>query len=55
MNSEGFRETLSEERQRGPKRAKMAGREEVTKGAGGPHDLGSEIGGRKNKNKAGKV
>ena len=47
MNSEGFRETLSEERQRGPREAKMPGRDEATKGAGGPHDLRSEIGGRK--------
>jgi hypothetical protein len=47
VNSEGFRETLSEERQRGPKKVKMAGREEATKGAGGLHDLRSEIGGRK--------
>ncbi len=29
MNSEGFRETLSEERQRGPKKAKMAGKKEA--------------------------
>jgi hypothetical protein len=43
VNSEGFRETLSEERQRGPKEAKMAGRDEATKRA----DRRSEIGGRK--------
>ncbi len=42
MNSEGFRETLSEEWQKGPREAKMAGREEATKGARGPHDLRSE-------------
>jgi hypothetical protein len=47
VNSEGFREILSEEQQKGPKEAKMAGREEATRGAGGPHDLRSEIGGRK--------
>ncbi len=47
MNSEGFRETLSEERQKGPREAKMVGRDEATKGAGGPHDLRSEIGERK--------
>jgi hypothetical protein len=47
VNSEGFRETLSEERQRGPNEAKMAGREEATRGAGGPHDLRSEAGGQK--------
>ncbi len=49
VNSEGFRETLSEERQRGPKEAKMAGKEEATRRVGGPHDLRSEIGGRKAK------
>jgi hypothetical protein len=43
VNSEGFRETLSEERQRGPKEAKMAGRDEATKRA----DQRSEISGRK--------
>jgi hypothetical protein len=48
-NSEGFRETLSEERQRGPKKAKMAGREEAARGAVGPRDLRSEMGGRKAK------
>jgi hypothetical protein len=47
VNSEGLRETLSEERQEGTREAKMAGREEATKGARGPHDLRSEIGGRK--------
>ncbi len=47
MNSEGFKETLSEERQRGPKKAKMVGREEAAEGAGGPRDLRSEIGRRK--------
>ncbi len=47
MNSEGFRETFSEKRQKGPREAKMAGRDEATKGAGGPHNLRSEIGGRK--------
>ncbi len=35
-NPEGFRETLSEERQRGPKRAKMAGKKEAKQKAG-PH------------------
>ncbi len=44
MNSEGFRETLSEERQRGPKKAKMAGRDEATTGTEGPHDQRSGIG-----------
>ncbi len=34
MNSEGFRETLSEERQRGPKKAKMAGKKEAKQKAG---------------------
>ncbi len=35
MNSEGFRETLSEERQRGPKKeAKMAGRKDAKQKAG---------------------
>jgi hypothetical protein len=34
VNSEGFRETLSEERQRGPKRAKMAGRKDAKQKAG---------------------
>jgi hypothetical protein len=29
LNSEGFRENLSEERQRGPKKAKMAGKKEA--------------------------
>ncbi len=33
-NSEGFRETLSEERQRGPKRAKMAGKKDAKQKAG---------------------
>jgi hypothetical protein len=47
LNSEGFRETLSEEWQRGPREAKMVGREEATKEAGGPHDLRSGIGGQK--------
>ncbi len=47
MNSEGFRETLSEERQRGPKKAKTAGRDEATTGTEGPHDQRSEIGGGK--------
>jgi hypothetical protein len=47
MNSEGFRETLSEERQRGPKEAKMAGRDEATRGTEGPCDQRSGIGGRK--------
>ncbi len=36
MNSEGFRETLSEERQRGPKKAKMAGKKDAKQKAG-PH------------------
>jgi hypothetical protein len=49
LNSEGFRETFSEERQKGPREAKMAGRDEATKGAEGPHDRRSEIGGRKTK------
>ncbi len=34
MNSEGFRETLSEERQKGPKRAKMAGKKDAKQKAG---------------------
>ncbi len=34
MNSEGFRETLSEERQRGPKKAKTAGRKDAKQKAG---------------------
>ncbi len=34
MNSEGFRETLSEERQREPKKAKMAGKKEAKQKAG---------------------
>ena len=34
MNSKGFRETLSEERQRGPKKAKMAGKKEAKQKAG---------------------
>jgi hypothetical protein len=34
LNSEGFRETLSEERQRGPKKAKMAGKKEAKQKAG---------------------
>jgi hypothetical protein len=34
VNSEGFRETLSEERQKGPKRAKMAGKKEAKQKAG---------------------
>ncbi len=34
MNSEGFRETLSEERQRGPKKAEMAGKKEAKQKAG---------------------
>jgi hypothetical protein len=34
VNSEGFRETLSEERQRGPKKAKMAGKKEAKQKAG---------------------
>ncbi len=44
VNSEGFRETLSEERQEEPRKAKMAGREEAAERADGPRDLGSEIG-----------
>jgi hypothetical protein len=44
LNSEGFRETLSEERQRGPKKAKMAGRNEAKTGTEGPHDQRSGIG-----------
>ncbi len=36
MNSEGFRETLSEERLRGPKKAKMAGKKDAKQKAG-PH------------------
>jgi hypothetical protein len=47
LNSEGFRETFSEERQKGPREAKMAGRDEATRGAKGPHDRRSEIGVRK--------
>jgi hypothetical protein len=47
MNSEGFRETLSE-RQKKAKKAKMAGGEEAARGAEGPRDdLRSEIGRRK--------
>ncbi len=34
MNSEGFRETLSEERQKEPKRAKMAGKKDAKQKAG---------------------
>jgi hypothetical protein len=34
LNSEGFRENLSEERQRGPKKAKMAGKKEAKQKAG---------------------
>jgi hypothetical protein len=34
LNSEGFRETLSEERQRGPKKAKMAVKKEAKQKAG---------------------
>jgi hypothetical protein len=34
LNSEGFRETLSEEQQRGPKKAKMAGKKEAKQKAG---------------------
>ncbi len=34
MNSEGFRETLSEERQKGPKKAKMAGKKDAKQKAG---------------------
>jgi hypothetical protein len=34
LNSEGFRKTLSEERQRGPKKAKMAGKKEAKQKAG---------------------
>ncbi len=34
LNSEGFRETLSEERQKGPKRAKMAERKDAKQKAG---------------------
>ncbi len=34
MNSEGFGETFSEERQKGPKRAKMAGKKEAKQKAG---------------------
>jgi hypothetical protein len=34
LNSEGFRETLSEERQRGPKKTKMAGRKDAKQKAG---------------------
>ncbi len=34
MNSEGFTETLSEERQRGPKKAKMAGKKDAKQKAG---------------------
>jgi hypothetical protein len=34
VNSEGFRETLSEERQKGPKKAKMAGKKEAKQKAG---------------------
>jgi hypothetical protein len=44
LNSEGFRETLSEEQQRGPKKAKMAGRDEATTGTEGPHEQRSGIG-----------
>ena len=47
MNSEGFRETLSEERQKEPRKAKMAGREEAAERAEGSRDLGSEIGRQK--------
>jgi hypothetical protein len=34
LNSEGFRETFSEERQKGPKKAKMAGKKEAKQKAG---------------------
>jgi hypothetical protein len=34
LNSEGFRETFSEERQKGPKRAKMAGKKDAKQKAG---------------------
>ncbi len=34
MNSEGFREALSEERQKGPKKAKMAGKKDAKPKAG---------------------
>ncbi len=34
MNSEGFKETLSEERQRGPKKVKMAEKKEAKQKAG---------------------
>jgi hypothetical protein len=34
VNSEGFRETFSEERQKGPKRAKMAGKKDAKQKAG---------------------
>jgi hypothetical protein len=47
VNSEGFRETLSEERQKELRRAKMAGREEAAERAEGSRDLGSEIGRQK--------
>jgi hypothetical protein len=47
LNSEGFREILSEERQRGPKKAKMAGRDEATRGTEGPRDQRSGVSGKK--------
>ncbi len=44
MNSEGFRETFLRSDREGPKKAKMAGREEAKAGTEGPHDQRSETG-----------
>ena len=44
MNSEGFRETFLRNDREGPKKAKMAGRDEATAGTEGPRDQRSEIG-----------
>jgi hypothetical protein len=44
LNSEGFRETFLRSDREGPKKAKMAGREEAKAGTEGPHGQRSEIG-----------
>ncbi len=41
-NSEGFREILSEDQQKEPWRAKLAGRREAAEGVRSPCDLGSK-------------
>ena len=44
MNSEGFRETFLRNDREGPKKAKMAGRDEATTGTEGPRGQRSGIG-----------